>query len=146
MKKLYAVLMLLVFLAPTTAISGEDTLVAMVTSNLSLTDNKTLDIKAIRKLYLGFKSAAQQKPVEVVVNVSDEQLYQSFLQRVMYMSAKKFQRISVAKFFRHGGKLIQNIDNTNELAEKLSSNSNVVSFIWAKDLKRYKHLKVIKIL
>ena len=143
MRTLLTILMFFVFLTPTPAISTDEGRLALVTSNLA--DNETLDIKAIRKLYLGFASQSQI-PLVAIVNLSDEQLYQSFLQRVMYMSAKKFRRLSVSMFYRRGGQLTQNISDSDALIEKQKQGNRVVSFIWAKDIKRYPDLKVIKIL
>lgn len=116
-------------------------LVADARSNLA-----ELSQRDLRKLYLGFAYADAEGDLIAVRNESDDLLYQVFLQKVLYMSARTYERQLATRSMHAGMKQPDQIFDHNGVASYLQRSSNVVTFMWADDALLLPQLKVVQTL
>ena len=69
-----------------------------------------------------------------------------FLQKIIFMSKRDYERQLVSRVFRTGGQRPAAYDNADELVEKLLGTPGSVSFMWATQLEQHEDLKSLGIL
>ena len=116
-------------------------LVADARSNLA-----ELSQRDLRKLYLGFAYADADGELTAVRNESDDLLYQVFLQKVLYMSARTYERQLATRSMHAGMKQPAQIFNRDGVARYLEHTDNIVTFMWATDALNMPQLKVVQTL
>lgn len=143
--KLYrAILITMMLLLPQQVSSTSAENVVLVTG-LS-TEIGQLDKKSLRKLYLGIPVTLNNHRLIPVINQTDQDIYQGFLQHVMFMSDRKYQRMTVSRIYRKGGTQPSKVINNSELVQKLSQATNNISYMRYQDASQYSELKVLQIL
>jgi hypothetical protein len=82
-----------------------------------------------RKLYLGIPFTHAGREVVPLINNTNAQVRELFLQKVLFMSAQTFERQSVGRVFRNGGNRIAEFQQLPELSAALAADPNSVSFM-----------------
>lgn len=122
--------------------AGKDKELVLVTLNSSPIESITA--RDIRRVYLGVSMQINAVTVEPIRNTSDSLLYQMFLQKVVYLSARDYERQLISRTFRKGGSRPAEMDEAKDIVERLRENPGAVSFMWADAVANYPELKVVK--
>jgi hypothetical protein len=141
MKTLAAVVILTVVgVAAASSAAVERALVLVTGANSSL---DALSPPEIRRLYLGAVVVKDGRQLEPLRNLSDETLQEVFLQRVVYMSERAYERQLLSKVFRLGGKRPEAFYDREELIRALRTDPNTVSYMWLDAAHRDSRVKVV---
>jgi len=100
----------------------------------------------VRKIFLGFPIKRKNTLLTAIRNKSDEESYQVFLQKVIHLSAKNYERRLMSKTFRTGTTSVSSIATLPALTNKLLSNKSNLSVMWRKDVEVNHNLKVVQVL
>ena len=122
----HALLMLVTLAAVAYAApDAEPQLVVIADARSPLT---TIPIGEVRKLFLGVPLVVNNIEVVPVLNQSDPQLAEAFLQKVLFMSATVYERRMVGKVYREGGARIAEVHSREELVRVLAADPRRVSY------------------
>ena len=116
-------------------------LVCDTNSNLSY-----LSPTEIRKLFLNvpvIKNGVQLKPLR---NVSDPLISDIFLQKVIFMSKRSYERKLLSRIFRYGGKNIPIYSEIHKLKAKLHLTPEAVTYMWSDQVEQDNSLKSLGVL
>ena len=117
-------------------------LVADARSNLP-----PLTLRELRRAYLGVPVLKAGQRLQPLINLTDERLYEVFLQKVMHMSSQTYQRQLTSRFLRAKGRRPPIYRNLNSLLEVLSKEHNAITYIlWDEAAKKDAGLKIIAVL
>lgn len=135
--------MLLPGLPGTLARAAEIRELVLVSSNT--TDIKPQSLAAVRRTFLGIQNSntLNGKPI---VNQSDPLLYQVFLQKVVYMSARHYERRLISNLFRSGDRRPPEIKDEQQLVVHLRQHRGTVSYMWANKARSSDGIKVVQVL
>ena len=100
----------------------------------------------VRRLFLGVTQPRDGVVLMPVHNVSDSLLHEVFLQKVVHMSARNYERVVTAQVFRAGGQRPLRYDNDTALIEALQRNRGAVTYMWAHDARRIPGIQVVQVL
>jgi len=100
----------------------------------------------IRKIFLGYPIKRENTQLIAIRNTSDETSYQIFLQKVIHLSARNYERRLMSKTFRTGTPTVLEISSLTKLKDKLHSNEFNISVMWLEEALLDSKLKVIQIL
>ncbi len=120
---------LIVFLATTRVIATDRVKTLVIVSNTDVPIKK-LSIGDIRKLYLGYPIKLDGQEIHPIINRSDPLLYVVFLQKIVFLSARSYQRRLKTEMFRSGKREIPEIDDKHELQKRIKEIKNTISFMW----------------
>ncbi len=100
----------------------------------------------LRRLFLGFPVKKNNTLVNALRNTSENDVYQVFLQNVMFMSKRNYERRLLSLNFTRGNKVIPDYEDTLLLIKNIKKNSNNVSYVWRDNLDESQGLTVIQVL
>lgn len=101
----------------------------------------------IRKLYLGFNVRdREERQIHAITNTSDARMMNVFLQNVMAMTERAYNRRLLTLAVQSGRARPRLESSLEELHRSLTTNIMVVSCMWRKDVERFGDLKVIRVL
>lgn len=124
------------------AFAGEEkhaVLISAATASVEKFTNKEL-----RLLYLGYPVMRGELRFEPLVNRSDNYIYQSFLQKVMFMSEQSYDRKLVTRVFRHGGERPSSYLQHDPLIAELKKNTNTITFVTSEVAARIEGVQVVQ--
>lgn len=98
----------------------------------------------IRKIFLGYPIKRENTLLIAVRNKSDDEGYQIFLQKVIHLSARNYERRLMSKTFRTGTPTVLEIDTLSALKTKLLNNEFNISVMWLEDVELDSNLKVMQ--
>lgn len=138
-KQIYILLMSL--LLSLSVYSKELVLVSSTTANY-----EALSSFEVRKIFLGYPIKRENTPLIAIRNKSDEESYQIFLQKVVHLSARNYERRLMSKTFRTGTPTVLEINSLLTLKHKLLNNEFHISVMWLEDVELESNLKVLQTL
>ena len=100
----------------------------------------------VRKLFLGEVLIKNGQRVQALRNLTDPFLYEVFLQKIIFMSARNYERQLLSRVFRLGGQRPPVYENFYEMIAVLKSNPVAVTFMWEDDAKSIPGIKVSTLL
>ncbi len=100
----------------------------------------------VRKLFLGLPIDKKGQRLKPLRNASDPLLTEVFLQKVIFMSKRKYEGQLVARVFRLGGVRPKVYKNLDELVDVLQQSPATVSYMWSDQLEQTTNLKSIGVL
>ena len=123
--------------------SGESgrTLV-IVTSNDS--DLVPLNAKELRKLYLGLKVKKNGEHLKPVQNYSDDILHEVFLQKIMFMTSRTYQRQLKLRTIRKGIKPPVEFSSNKPILDVLVNNKNSIAYMWKTEAESNPNIRVLQ--
>ena len=133
-------------LLTTVAIAHENrsqTLVLVTASNSPV--NK-LPPGQFRKLFLDVPVKSNGQLLVPLINMSDDLLYEIFLQKVVYMSKRHYERMLISKTFRTGRPRPARFDNNEELVKALKTIPGAVSIMWEKTARKNREIKIVQVI
>lgn len=123
--------------------SSHPTLVLVSSTHSSI---EQLKPSLVRKIFLNFHTSFNNQHLIPLINSSNELLYEIFLQKVVYMSERNYDRYLIAKTFRSGIPRPEKFSSTKTLISALQSISGSVSVMWKKNAIDEKNIRIIQVL
>lgn len=132
-----------VLLIPMTASWGQDTVVLVTSSDSSITDISTLDI---RKAYLGITVSMSGNTVRPLRQREDDRLNLIFLQSVIAMSEKSYERRLLSMMLKYGNPRPDELGSREALIGRLERNLFTIAYMWQSDAEADPRVKIVKVL
>jgi hypothetical protein len=124
--------------------SWADREVVLVTSTDSAVQSlSTLDI---RKAYLGIAVLVGGEPVRAIRRRDDTQLNEIFLQSVMAMSQKSYERRILSLALKYGTPRPDQVDDAAALVGLLESSNRGIGYMWRTDAEGDDSVRIIGVL
>ncbi len=101
----------------------------------------SLSEREIKKLFLGLPVTKENVRIKLVRNLSDEKINEIFLQKVVFMSERRYEHRMLSNVFRYGNDRPEEFQNMKALTEELTRNPQAVSYMWAEDIEKYDSIK-----
>lgn len=137
----YLVVAALVLLMTT---SRADDVVVLVTGVESpVSDISSLDI---RKAYLGIAVTLNENTLRPLRRRGDERLNLIFLQAVIAMSQKSYERRLLSMMLKFGTPRPVEVDSHKELLERLARHPYAIAYMWKTDADADARVKIIRVL
>ncbi len=108
--------------------SATDKKVVLVTS--AHMENLSLNRLEVRQLFLGGNVTKNGTRIVPIINDSDPLLYEIFLQKIVFMSARTYERRLISRVLHKGSQRIQFSSNLASFENSLITNPGWVSFMW----------------
>jgi len=102
-----------------------------------------LNRSEIRQLFFAGVIIKDGVQFEAVINDSDPLLYEVFLQKIIFMSARAYERKLISRVFRKGGRRVVLASNLESLENDLVANPGWVSFMWEENARSLPGITVI---
>ncbi len=100
----------------------------------------------VRRIFLGQSTTRNGKNIVPVINDVDPVLYEVFLQKVVFMSARSYERRLLSRVLHRGGKRIPYASQLNSLEKTLVQNSKWISFMWEDTAHDIPGLEILEVL
>lgn len=107
---------------------------------------EAMELRDIRRVYLGFKSADNMSVKNPVLNVQSKVLYDEFLKNTMHLTEGGYKRKLVKRMFRQGSGEILEVTSLEELNNHLQNNIGDISFIEKDSIESLDSVEVIQVL
>jgi hypothetical protein len=131
-------------LALTAATSRAEIAVVLVTDKDSPIESiSSLDI---RKVYLGISVTVGGYAVRALRRRDDEHLNEIFLQSVIAMSQRSYERRLLSLVLKFGTPRPVEVDSHDELLESLANNSSSIAYMWKSEAESDSRVKIIRVL
>ncbi|MDH5620446.1 MAG: hypothetical protein OEY74_00045 [Gammaproteobacteria bacterium] len=123
---------------------AEHSLVLIASKDSSLQDVNAIDL---RKLYLGFTVVkGDGRPIRAISNFSSPDTWEIFLQDVMGMSERSYNRRLLTLTLQSGRARPTVHKNLAQLLDHLKSDHDAISFAWSTDIEDRDDIKVLRVL
>ncbi len=103
----------------------------------------SLNQSEVRQLFFGGTIIKDGVRLEAIINDSDPLLYEVFLQKIVFMSARAYERKLISRVFRKGGRRVVLASSLASLANDLVANRRRISFMWEEDARALPGIAVI---
>jgi len=116
---------------------------------LVCSDNSTLEPLShaeARKLFLGVPITKSQIRLKPLLNVSDPLITEVFLQQIVFMSKRQYERQLLSRVFRLGDQRPPEYENIDMLAKALLDTPGSMSYMWSEQLEHQSGLKSLGVL
>lgn len=123
-------LALLVVTSEPGAVPGAERTLVMVTVTGAQSKTASLTQQEMRRLFLGETLIKDGEHLVPLLNTGDPLLYEVFLQNVIHLSARRYERQVLARVFRMSGRRPAAYDDTAKLLEALRSEPGRISYMW----------------
>lgn len=123
------------------AVARELVLVSSVSS-----DYAPLTRLEIRKVFLGYPVKKDNKEIYAIRNISDNKTYEIFLQKLIGLSAKNYERRLLLNTFHSGSPRVTAEESLQKLVTILNNNKAIVTFMWLDEVESLSGIKVIQTL
>ena len=137
--ELAIVILLAVVISPTDALARTLVLVSSGPVNY-----KPLTQFESRKIFFGYSVTRAGKKLSAIRNITDDQAYQVFLQKLVCLSAKNYERRLLSKTFITGTPSVLSEDSLPGLRAALLNDDTKISFMWLNDVQSLQDIKVIQ--
>lgn len=108
---------------------------------------ESIDILDVRKIYLGFSvRTANNLPIRAATNSSGRTIYEIFLQDVIAMSGRTYERRLLTLTLQSGRPRPAVYRNHGELIDALYEDETLVSFMWQEEAEEDSNLKILRAL
>jgi hypothetical protein len=140
----YVQLLTLVVVMLIPQVSWAERAVVLVTDKDSPIDEMTtLDI---RKAYLGLAVMIDGRSVRALRMRNDERLNQIFMQSVIAMSLRSYERRLLSLALKYGRPRPTEVGGPEELSKMIVENSPSIGYMWRSDAESDSRVKIIKVL
>lgn len=116
----------------------------LVTANDSKIEK--LQPRLLRKLFLDIPVTSNNQLLVPLINNSDDMLYEIFLQKVIYMSERHYERMLISKTFRTGRPRPARFSDNAELVKALKSIPGSFSVMWHQTAEKEKAIRIVQTL
>lgn len=126
------------------ATSWADVAVVLVTNKDS--EIQSINSLDIRKVYLGISVTVAGNPVRALRRRDDERLNQIFLQSVVAMSQRSYERRLLSLVLKFGTPRPVEVDDHDELLELLARNTSSIAYMWKSEAEADASVRIIRVL
>jgi len=102
--------------------------------------------KEVKKIFLGVPEIKNGKRLKPLRNASDELITEVFLQKLIFMSKRRYEHEIVTRVFRDGGVRPPIFKNISELVDELHQTPGSLTYMWASQLAQTSGVKSIGVL
>lgn len=100
----------------------------------------------VRRIYLGLRDSNGSQRSVPLGNRSDPLLYEVFLQKVIFMSARNYERQILSHVYQSGSQRLVMYENRGDLVQHLVNDPDAVSYMWASDIKANSSLRIVQVI
>ena len=100
----------------------------------------------IRKIYLGITVTIGGDVIRAIRRRDDERLNQIFLQSVIAMSQRSYERRLLSLVLKFGTPRPAEVDSHDELLELLETHSSSIAYMWKSEAETDSRVKIIRVL
>lgn len=125
------------------AVPGAELTLVMVTVTGAQSKTASLTQHEVRRLFLGETLIKDGERLVPLLNTGDPLLYEAFLQKVIHLSARHYERQVLARVFRMGGQRPAVYTDSAKLLEALRGEPGRVSYMWEDMVKSSPGVKTI---
>ena len=143
MSRLFAASLTLSLVFCWTAVRGAEQVVLVVGENSPIENLSSLEC---RKAYFGIVVRYDNQIIRPFRNSSDSQLSQIFLQSVVAMSERSYERRLFSLTLKSGRPRPKEFTDQDDLVRALREYPHSISYMWRSDAERSIGIKVIKLL
>lgn len=100
----------------------------------------------VKKIFLGvpeIKGGVRLKPIR---NASDDLITEVFLQKIIFMSKRRYEHEIVTRVFRDGGVRPPVYKDISELVDELRQSPEALTYMWASQLEQSSGVKSVGVL
>ena len=134
----------LVLLVVPPAARADHALVLIASADSPLKTVSSLDL---RKLYLGFVVNSETgQQIHAITNNSDSRVKEIFLQNVVVMSARSYDRRLLTLTLQTGRHRPEIYTDPCDVLNRVASNSLTISFVWKEDADSRDDIKILRVL
>ncbi len=119
------------------------TIVVVNGSNSPIT---SLSQTEFRRLYLGVPVRVGNQRVKPLINYSDADIEKLFLQKIIFMSKKKYEQKILSNVYRFGEMRPDKYSDVDLLINELKRSPDTVTYLWQDQVDKYEGIKSIGIL
>lgn len=107
-------------------------------------DFAPLTNKELKRVYLGLPVTRNGEEVTPIRNHSDMLLHEVFLQHIIFMSSRNYERQLTSKTLRSGKKRISEHSSHQELINDMHMSKNGVTYLWEDDALKYPDVIILQ--
>ncbi len=124
--------------------SAEDAAVVLVTgADSPIEDISSLDM---RKIYFGISVSVEGRTIRALRRRDDERLNQIFLQSVIAMSQRSYERRLLSLVLKFGTPRPAEVKSRDELLRFLVGNPSTIAYMWKSNAEADPRVKIIRVL
>ncbi len=125
--------------------------IAQTPGDLVLVTHQSSPISALsagemRRVFMGLTVSVPQGPLRPIINASSDSLRTAFLQHVVGLSERMYQRRRLSLELQQGVTRPQSVNDPKQLLERLRSTPTGISFMWRGDALRLQELRILKVI
>jgi hypothetical protein len=136
------VLLLLLLGAAMPALAAEE-LVLIVAADSKI---DRLDSSAVRKLFLGLPAQRRGDRLHPLLNESDTQLKEIFLQNIVSMSDSTYDRHVLQLSLDQGRQQPKVYQSSEQLISSVAADPTAVSYAWLRDVQHDRRIRILRTL
>lgn len=136
----------LVFLVLIVAITPTSNARELVLIGANIPEHQSFTSFEVRKLFLGHPIKKNNKIFKAIINTSDDMAYQVFLQKIIHLSEKNYERKLLSQKFRTGSLNVLSEPTLLKLNKALNKDKSRLSFSWLDEISQKNSIKVIQTL
>jgi hypothetical protein len=122
---------------------AERAVVLVVDRDSPIEQLSTLDI---RKAYLGIIIDVDGRNIRPLRSRDDEELNQIFLQAVIAMTSRTYERRLLSSALKYGRPRPREARNRNELIELIANSPISIAYMWKSDAESDSRVKIVRVL
>jgi len=143
MKKKCVILMLYCLLMSSSILAADKSVVLVANHQTNIEKLTPNDLK---KVYLGLARKNGEVKIIPIRNHSDNVLHEVFLQHVIRMSSRYYERILTKMTLDSGVTRPKSFKSHNQLTKEIESNNNNITYMWSTQVENHPNLKVIQVI
>lgn len=136
-------LLCVVLMLPMTASAADDAVVLVTSSDSPIADISSLDI---RKVYLGISVTIAGSTVRPLRQRGDDRLNLIFLQSVIAMSRKSYERRLLSMVLKYGTPRPGEVSDREALVARIERDPYAIGYMWKSDAESDPRVRTIKVL
>jgi hypothetical protein len=122
---------------------AEDEVVLVVAKDSPIAELSALDI---RKTYLGVNVAVDGKSIKGYRLSNDQQLNQIFMQSVIAMSERSYERRLLSLTVKYGRPRPTEVDGPTELVDAIEDDLFGIGYMWKSDAEKAGQVRIVRVL
>ena len=107
---------------------------------------ETISSMELRKVFLSVPVTKADQSIEGLRNLSDDRLNEIFLQTLVSMTDRVYERRLLTLTIQTGRPRPRTLDDIDAIVSLLKENSNLITYMWSEDFHAAQGLKILKVL
>jgi hypothetical protein len=101
----------------------------------------------VRKIYLGYHVTNDDgRPIRATTNVSSRRLWEIFVQDVMGMTERSYDRRLLTLTLQSGRRRPDEYEDLEQLLDRIETDNDAVAFVWEDDIRDRADIKIVRVL